>query len=126
MIVLPIAAAAGIGYWVYMNWDNKWGRIRLGDGTGPLATSTGYGAFGRDAPWIKYPVMALSGIVAVVAAIPMVVGSIWGMISTRMGRSRAGQAPYTSRSSFARGRGDYAAVRDDEGELLGEDSDEDI
>jgi hypothetical protein len=33
---------------------------------------------------------------------------------------------YTSRSSFARGRGDYAVVDDDEGELLGEDSDEEV
>ena len=126
VIVLPIAAAAGVGYWVWKNWDDKFGRIRLGDGMGP--SSTGYGAFDRDAPWIKYPVMALSGVVAVLAAVPMLIGSIWSMVSTRMGRSSRGSyaRPYTSRSSFARGRGDYSAVGDDEGELLGEDSDEDI
>jgi hypothetical protein len=33
---------------------------------------------------------------------------------------------YTSRSSFARGRGDYAVVDPDEGELLGDDSDEEV
>ena len=127
VIVLPVAAAAGIGYWVWKNWDGKFGRIRLGDGTGPLATSTGYGAFDRDAPWIKYPVIALSGVVAVIAAVPMVIGKIWGLVSTRMGRSRGSYSrPYTSRSSFARGRGDYSVVADDEGSLLGEDSDEDI
>ncbi|KAK3722183.1 vacuolar protein sorting/targeting protein PEP1 [Vermiconidia calcicola] len=126
-IVLPIAAAAGIGYWVYMNWDDKFGRIRLGDGTSPLAASTGYTAFDRDAPWIKYPVMAVSGVVAVLAAVPMVIGSIWSLVSTRLGRSTGGHSrPYTSRSSFARGRGDYSVVADEDGELLGEDSDEDI
>ena len=126
-IMIPIAAAAGIGYWVWANWDNKFGRIRLGSDNGPLATSTGYGAFDRDAPWIKYPVMALSGVVAVLAAVPMVVGSLWGLVSTRVGRSRGAYArPYTSRDSFARGRGGYAAVDDDEGSLLGEGSEDEV
>jgi hypothetical protein len=127
-IIIPIAAAAGIGWWVYQNWENKFGRIRLGDGSSPLAASTGYSAFDRDAPWIKYPIMALSGVVALVAAVPMVVGSLWKAGSTRLGRSRSGGygSAYTSRNSFARGRGDYSSVPDDEGELLGEDSDEDI
>jgi photosystem II stability/assembly factor-like uncharacterized protein len=124
--IVSVAAAGGIGYFVWKNWDGKWGRIRLGDGTGPLSTGTSHGAFDRDAPWIKYPVLALSGIVAVVVAIPMLIGSIWKVVSTRMGRSRGGYSrPFTSRSSFARGRGDYSIVGD-EGELLGEDSDEDI
>ena len=69
--------------------------------------------------------MALSGVVAVIAAVPMLIGSLWKVVSTRMGRSRSG--PFTSRSSFARGsRADYSIVGDDEGELLGEGSDEDI
>lgn len=121
-IVLPIAAAAGVGYWVWKNWDGKFGRIRLGDGMGG-----GYGgAFDSDAPWVKYPVMVLSGLIAVVAAVPMVIGSIWRMVSSRLGRSGGYQRPYTTRSSFQRGRGDYAAVDADEGELLGDDSDEDV
>jgi hypothetical protein len=33
---------------------------------------------------------------------------------------------FTTRDSFARGSGDYAVVDTDEGELLGEDSDEDV
>lgn len=124
-IVIPIAAAAGIGYWVWRNWDGKFGRIRLG-GDGPMGE---HGAFDRDAPWIKYPVMAISGLIAVVAAIPMVVGSIWRTLSTRLGRGGSGGSysrPFTSRSSFQRGRGDYAVVDPDEGELLGEDSDEEV
>lgn len=122
-IVLPIAAAAGVGYWVYQNWDNKFGRIQLGDGIG------GTGFRGPDSDWTKYPVMAISGVVAVLAALPMLVGSLWRTVATRLGRGSGGYGyarPYTSRSSFQRGRGDYAVVDEDEGELLGEDSDEDV
>ncbi|PPJ59650.1 hypothetical protein CBER1_01185 [Cercospora berteroae] len=122
-IVLPIAAAAGVGYWVWKNWDGKFGRIRLGD--------TGYGgggAFDSEAPWVKYPVMLISGVIALVATLPMVVGSLWKTLATRFGRSSGYgySRTYTTRSSFQRGRGDYAVVDEDEGELLGEDSDEDV
>lgn len=140
-IVIPIAVAAGVGYWVYSNWDGKFGRIQLGgasdsysplggNGLGPSVS----GAMDRDAPWIKYPVMAISGLVAVVAALPIVVGSLWRTVNTRSGRSGGGglggfgggTRPFTSRSSFQRGRGDYAVVDAlDHGELLGEESDED-
>ena len=141
-IVIPIAVAAGVGYWVYSNWEGKFGRIRLGDGANPLApTSTAsHGVLDRDAPWVKYPIMAVSGAVAVLAVIPLAVGGLWKMASTRLGRGGGGgmrvggrgggglARPYTSRSSFGRGRGTggYAVVAEDEGELLGEDSDEDI
>ncbi|KAI5369474.1 Putative WD40/YVTN repeat-like-containing domain superfamily, sortilin, Sialidase superfamily [Septoria linicola] len=119
-IVIPIAAAAGIGYWVWKNWDGKFGRIRLGD--------SGGASFDGDAPWVKIPVMIVSGLVAVVAALPMVIGSLWQTVATRFGRSSGyGYArTYTSRSSFQRGRGDYAVDEDDDAELLGEDSDEDV
>jgi hypothetical protein len=116
-IIIPIAAAAGIGYWVWNKWDGKFGRIRLGDGS----------SISGDNPWIAWPVAAISAVVAVVAAIPLLVGSIWRSIAGRFGRGSyyAGRT-YTSRSSFARGRGDYAVVDNDEGELLGEDSDEEV
>jgi len=115
-IVLPILAASGVGYWVWMNWDGKFGRIRLGDG-GP--------SFDSNSPWISWPVAAISALVAVMVAIPMVVGSAWRAVASRVGGGYGGRT-YTSRSSFARGRGDYAVVDPDEGELLGEDSDEDV
>jgi hypothetical protein len=115
-IIVPFAAAGGIGYYVWRNWDGKFGRIRLGD-TGS--------AFDSESPWVKWPVAAVAGLVAVIAAIPMVVGSLYRMIASRMGGGYGGRT-YTSRSSFARGRGDYAVVDPDEGELLGEDSDEDV
>lgn len=112
-IFLPFAAAGGIGYYVWRNWDGKFGRIRLGESGG---------AFDSESPWIKWPIAAVAGLVAVVAAIPMLVGSLYRMVT---GGGYGGRT-YTSRSSFARGRGDYAVVDPDEGELLGEDSDEDV
>ncbi|KAF2763787.1 glycosyl hydrolase [Teratosphaeria nubilosa] len=131
-IVIPVAAAAGAGYWVWQNWDGKFGRIQLG---GESYGGTGHGAFDRDAPWIKYPVVAVSGLVAVLGALPMVASSLWRTVSTALGWSSRGgggggdgaySRPFTSRSSFARGRGDYAIVDPDEGELLGDESDEDV
>jgi hypothetical protein len=116
-VVIPFAAAGGIGYYVWRNWDGKFGRIRLGD--------TSYNS---ESPWISWPVAAVSGLVAVVAAIPLLLGSVWRMASSRFGGSGGygyGQR-YTSRSSFARGRGDYAVVDEDEGELLGDESEEEV
>ena len=131
-ITIPIGVAAAAGYYVWKHWDGKFGRIQLGDGPS-LSSTTGYNAFDRDAPWIRFPVLAVSGIVAVLAALPMVVGSVWNAVSSRLGRSRGygyggvGR-PYTSRASFARGgRGNYAVVGDDdEGELLGDDSEDEV
>lgn len=114
-VVIPFIAAGGIGYYVWRNWDGKFGRIRLGDSGS---------RFDSESPWISWPVAAISGLVAVVAAVPLLVGSLWRMVSNRFGGY--GGRTYTSRSSFARGRGDYAVVDPDEGELLGEDSDEDV
>ncbi|KAF2756754.1 glycosyl hydrolase [Pseudovirgaria hyperparasitica] len=115
-IVLPITAAAGVGYWVYQNWDGKFGRIRLGDG---------YSSFDSNSPWISWPIAAVSGLIAVLATIPLLVGSLWRSASSRFGGGRGyGSRTYTSRASF--GRGDYAIVDPDEGELLGDDSDEDV
>ena len=114
-VIIPFAAAGGIGYYVWQHWDGKFGRIRLGD--------TG-GGFDSDSPWVQWPVAAISGLIAVVAAIPLLIGAGWRAISSRFGGY--GGRTYTSRSSFARGRGDYAVVDPDEGELLGEDSDEDV
>ena len=115
-VVLPFLAAGGIGYYVWRNWDGKFGRIRLGD-SGP----------GGGNPWIQWPVAIISGLVAVVAAVPLLVGSLWRMVSSRFGGSGGyGGTRYTSRSSFARTRGNYAVVDEDEGELLGEESDEEV
>lgn len=124
-IIIPFALAGGIGWWVYRNWNGKFGQIRLGESN----------TFDNDQPWVKYPVMAVAGAVAVVAALPLVASALWRTATSAYERVGGGSGGswlgggnrrFTTRDSFARRRGDYAAVDDDEGELLGDDSDEDV
>lgn len=122
-VTIPFAIAGFVGWYIWRNWNGKFGQIRLGE--------SGYGGGGMldsDAPWVKYPIIAVSAVVAVVGAIPLVVGGLWRTVSGRGGWTRlgGGHRPFTTRDSFARGRGDYAVVDDDEGELLGDDSDEEV
>ncbi|KAH8676359.1 hypothetical protein BX600DRAFT_377333 [Xylariales sp. PMI_506] len=128
-VVIPIGMAAAVGWWVYRNWNSNFGQIRLGDQGS---------AFDNDAPWVKYPVIAVSAIVAVIGALPLVASSVWrsgtSFFHKFTGRGEAGYSwlgrggprRFTTRDSFARGRADYAIVDDDEGELLGDDSDEEV
>ena len=117
-IILPVAAASGVGYWVWKNWDGKFGRIRLGDSGFGGATGN---MLDGDSPMVKWPIAALSGVVAVLAALPSVVGAIYRAVSSRLGSSRGASAysrPYTSRASFQRGRDGYAVVDEDELSLI--------
>ncbi|TVY82233.1 Vacuolar protein sorting/targeting protein [Lachnellula suecica] len=113
-IVIPIAAAAGIGYWVWRNWASKFGQIRLGEQS----------SFDGEAPYIKYPVLVVAGIVAVAQALPLLAASLWRSARTAFGGASGRR--FTTRDSFARGRSDYAIVDEDEGELLGDESDEEV
>lgn len=133
-ITIPFAAAGAAGWWVYRNWNGKFGQIRLGDHSNP---GFGNGAFDSDSPFVRYPIMAVSAAVAVAGALPLVVAGLWRAGVSALDRLRygggggfsrlsGGARPFTTRDSFARGRGDYATVEDDEGELLGEDSDEEV
>ena len=70
--------------------------------------------------WITYPIMVVASAVAAVAAVPLLLSSLWGSLSGLFGGGRR----YTTRSSFARGQGDYSVVDPDEDELLGDDEDE--
>jgi hypothetical protein len=125
-VVIPFSIAGAIGWWVWRNWNGKFGQIRLGESP----------SFDSDAPWVRYPVIAVSAIVALAATIPLVVSALWRMTTSAYqrvsGGSRGGSwmnggnRRFTTRDSFARGAGDYAVVDDDEGELLGDDSDEDV
>ncbi|TPX07022.1 uncharacterized protein E0L32_011090 [Thyridium curvatum] len=148
-VVIPVGIAAAAGWWVYRNWHGKFGAIRLGEGGAGGGFGGGAG-LDSDAPWIKYPVIALSAVVAVVGAVPLVASAVWragtsavqGLLGGGGGRGRfsrlggsgggggggwGGSRRFTTRDSFARGRGDYAAVADDdEGELLGDESDEEV
>ena len=118
---LPALLASAVGYWVWRNWEGKFGRIQLGT----AADSSRRGA-GSDNPWIAYPVMLVSGVVAVVAALPLLAGGVWRSITSLWGGGSRDPARYTTRGSFARGRGDYAVVDPDEDELLGDDDDEEV
>ncbi|KUI60044.1 Vacuolar protein sorting/targeting protein 10 [Cytospora mali] len=140
-ITIPFALAAAAGWWVYTNYSHKFGQIRLGEHSNASPAGFGGGAFDSDSPFVRYPVIAVSAAVAVVGALPLVLQGLWRTASAAVDRWRYGSGvgggwssinggggarPFTTRDSFARGRGDYAHVDDDEGELLGEDSDEEV
>lgn len=117
-IVMPIAVATGIGYYVYTRWDGKFGQIRLGEGS----TISSQGWLARDSALIAVPVAVVAGIVAVAQALPLLVMTLWrSTIGSMRTRSRGYQRPYATRGSFAARRGDYTHVVDDEDELLGAD-----
>ncbi|MCJ1297587.1 vacuolar protein sorting/targeting protein PEP1 [Hypocenomyce scalaris] len=109
-IVVPILVAGGVGWYLWRNGMGKFGRIRLGE------------VGDAESPWIQYPIMAVSAVVAVVSATPLLVGSLWRSVSGLWGGGRR----YTTRSSFARGRADYAVVDPDEDELLGDEDEEEV
>lgn len=117
-VVIPIGLAVAAGWYVHRNWNGSFGQIRLGDNS----SST----FDSDQPWVKYPVIAVSAVGAVVASTPFLVGSLWRAARGTYERVGGGPRRFTTRDSFARGRGDYTMVDDDEGELLGEDSDDEV
>ena len=125
-IIIPVGLAVAFGRWAYTRWDGKFGRIRLGGG--PTSTGASSSPTARTAEaLLAWPVALAAGAVAVVAALPLLARSVWRSASGMFGGSPAyGTRAYTSRSSFARGRGDYASVENDEGELLGDESDEEV
>jgi hypothetical protein len=89
-----------------------------------VCTNDVVASFDGEAPWVKYPVMAVAGLVAVAQALPLLTSSLWRSATNAFGRGRGRR--FTTRDSFARGRGDYAIVDEDEGELLGDESDEEV
>lgn len=135
-ITLPLAAAAGIGYWVYTQWKagfGGFGQIRLGESMGNASQS-------GDPLWIKVPVVVVSGVVAVAKATPLLIMSLWrsakgymplggssgggGRFGIGRGNGAAGYgAPYRSRDAFARRGQDYSQVVEDD-ELLGDGLDD--
>ena len=84
----------------------------------PAAASDG------EPPYVKYPKLVLVAIVMVGTGAAALASSLWRDARTTFGASRP--ARFTTRDSFARGRGDYAVVDNDEGELLGDESDEEV
>jgi hypothetical protein len=127
-VTIPILVAACVGYWVWHHGMSKIGQIRLGEQrehhpVPQLVFNTDYiPAADGEAPWIKYPVIAIAALFAIAQALPLLAGSLWRSASSAFGRGSS--RTFTTRGSFARGRGDYAIVDEDEGELLGDESDE--
>lgn len=115
-IVMPIAAAGGIGYYVFKRWGSKFGRIQLGE-------TSSEGLFSGDSPLVAIPVAIIAGTVALLSSLPLLFTSLWRSLRgyTRIpGRGgRGAPRPYASRGAFAARRGDYVGVADDEDELLG-------
>ncbi|KAI9889375.1 MAG: vacuolar protein sorting/targeting protein PEP1 [Vezdaea aestivalis] len=111
-IVIPIGVAAAAGYWVWRNWDGKFGRIRLGDTAG---SETWEGA-------LRVVVVIVAGTWSLVRETPNIVAKLWTW-------ARGGSRRYTTRSSFQQARGEYEAVtrleEEDVGGLLGDESDDD-
>lgn len=139
IIVLSIGAAAAVGWWVHQRWESGgFGQIRLGE----QQSSTSF--TDADSPWVRYPVVAVSATVALIGTLPLLVGALWRTTKTAaerwgvfggIGRGSygslglgggSGSRRFTTRDSFARGRSDYAGIDEDEGELLGDDSDEEV
>jgi len=112
IVIVCIGVAAGVGWWVWTNMGN-FGQIRLGEQSSDL-----------EPPYVKYPKLVLVAIVMVATGAAALATSLWRDARTTFGGSRP--ARFTTRDSFARGRGDYAVVDDDEGELLGDESDEEV
>lgn len=137
IVVVCFGAAGAAGAWVWRNWEGKWGQIRLGEQCKLPSfrprlrrpdlrrdTDNILASFDEEAWYIKYPVLLVAGIGALIIATPSVLSSVWGWISSRVQGGRKGR--YTSRASFARGASYEAVHDDDEGELLGEDSEEEV
>ncbi len=125
VILIPICVAIGVGYWMYTQWESgfgNFGQIRLGDG------STGSG----QSPLIAIPVAIVSGVVAVIKAVPLLFMSLFrsakgyvpiggGSGGGRFGGGASG--PYRSRDSFANRQQDYSTVAEDDA-MLGDGLDD--
>lgn len=121
-IIVPVTLAMAVGYFVWQNWDGKFGRIRLGDGSGSPLSGTRSTLFSADGPVVRGGVAVAAGVVAVLGVVPLVVGAVGRAALGMWDRLRGGGRRYTSRQSFSRGQ--YSIVDEDEGELLGNESDE--
>ncbi|KAL5615177.1 hypothetical protein BROUX41_005234 [Berkeleyomyces rouxiae] len=133
-ILIPVGIAVAAGVWVHRNWHRKFGQIRLGE----MAYDDDDDEYGLGAPWVRYPVIAISATVAVLSTLPMTVQGLWrsatsayqrvsggsGSSSGSSGADGFGAPRFTTRDSFSRGTTDYGIAEDDERELFGDESDD--
>lgn len=108
-IVLPIAAALGIGWWIWRKTEGKFGQIRLGEEDNRTV-------------FIRYPILILSAIVAVAMTLPSVARAASTAVRNLFTRNKR----FTSRRSFH--RNGYAGIQPEEGDegLLGVSDDESV
>ncbi|EFX03545.1 vacuolar protein sorting [Grosmannia clavigera kw1407] len=152
-VVIPVSMAAAVGWWVYSNWTGKFGSIRLGEnGTSRFALDGNAPWFKIPLMVLAGAVAALGTLPLVASTVWRTTTDALGRWTGRgsggggggdrgrgawsrigqgfgfgsSGRGSGGTRRFTTRDSFARGRGDYAAVDDDEGELLGDDSEDEV
>jgi hypothetical protein len=92
LLTFGMAGVAGYIFWKRCA-DGRFGQIRLGDGD---PSSQPF--------YIRYPLIAISGIVAAAVLLPDVIVSAWKWIRGKFARQRR----FTSRESFA--RGGYASL----------------
>ena len=127
-IAVPVLVAIGVGYWVYTRWQDgfgNFGQIRLGGGSDSSTTGSG------QSPFISVPVAIISGVVAVVGAVPLLMMSMFRSAKGYVpvggggsgGRYGGSTGPYRSRDAFANRRQDYSQVVEDD-ELLGDGLDD--
>jgi hypothetical protein len=95
LLTFGMAGLAGYIFWKRCA-DGRFGQIRLGEGDS--ASQPFY---------IRYPLIAISGIVAAAVLLPDVLISGWKWVRAKLARQRR----YTTRQSFA--RGGYASLAND-------------
>ena len=101
LIVLPFGFAGLAGLYAYRQLAHRrLGQIRLGDESfdSPLGgVGGGAGGFGQENPVLRFGVDAVSAVVAVTLAVPIVALSLWQAARRQFDRTTR----YSSRSAFA-------------------------
>lgn len=91
VVCIPFALAGAVGNYVWnMNGGRTLGQIRLGDDSFDQNISSG-----RD-KLQEYAVLALSGLVTVVVAVPTIARFLWKAASARFGNMRSQPAYYST------------------------------
>ncbi|BFZ62307.1 vacuolar protein sorting/targeting protein PEP1 [Saitoella coloradoensis] len=89
LILMPFLAAGGVAWYVYARWQARYGQIRLGD----------EGVRVGDSPAVRYPIIAVSALAAVVMTVPALLKALGGAVAGMISRNKR----FTTRDSFARG-----------------------
>ncbi|KAK9378557.1 uncharacterized protein V2V93DRAFT_100312 [Kockiozyma suomiensis] len=141
LVLLPFGMAGIVAWVLYNHYYGQYGQIRLGETDFDVRIG-----LGTENGLLKYPILAVSAVVAFIGAVPMIVQHF---INTRLGRrparpSRLYRSQISTRDSFPLGtrggnsRYQYAPVDDSESngfhggdsfhgdEMLDDDSDDDF